>query len=405
MSKIDELIEKLCPDGVAVKKLGEVGVFIRGNGLQKKDFQEKGVGCIHYGQIYTYYKTAVYKTKSFVSIEFSKKLKRANTNDLIIAGVSENIEDVCKTVVWLGDGEICVSGDTFIFKHKENGKYLAYLLQLENFNQYKRQYAIGAKVTRLRIEKLKNYLVPIPPIEIQNTIVKLLDQYASLEAELEARKTQYEHYRDVLLSFESKNVEWKTLGDIGNFTRGKRFVKLDIQNEGTPCIHYGEMYTHYKIWARQSKSFLNPELASRLRSAKPNDIIIVAAGETIEDIGQGIAWLGDTDVVIHDACFAYSHSMHPNFVAHFLQTDIFHSQIKKHISSGKISSINASGLSKAKIPVPPIEIQKQIADVLDKFHMLVNDISTGIPAEIKARRKQYEYYRNKLLTFKHRSNG
>ena len=112
-----------------------------------------------------------------------------------------------------------------------------------------------------------------------------------------------------------------------------------------------------------------------------------------------MAWLGQDDIVIHDACFAYSHDMHPNYVSHFLQTDLFHSQIKRHISSGKISAINGAGLSKAKIPVPPFEEQQRIASILDKFHTLINDISIGIPAEIEGRRKQYEYYRNRLLTF------
>jgi type I restriction enzyme S subunit len=160
------------------------------------------------------------------------------------------------------------------------------------------------------------------------------------------------------------------------------------------------MYTHYKIWAKEAKSFLEPELAAKLRVAKKGDVVIVAAGETIEDIGQGVAWHGDEDVVIHDACFSFSHNMHPNYVSHFTQTELFHSQIKRYIFSGKISSINAAGLSKAKIPVPPMEEQIRIASILDKFHVLINDISLGIPAEIEGRRKQYEYYRNKLLAFK-----
>jgi len=126
----------------------------------------------------------------------------------------------------------------------------------------------------------------------------------------------------------------------------------------------------------------------------------VAAGETIEDIGMGVAWLGESDVVIHDACFIFSHNLESKYISHYLQTELFHSQIKKNISSGKISSINAAGLSKAKIPVPPIEVQQEIVRVLDRFDALVNEISEGLPAEIKARKKQYEYYRWKLLDFK-----
>ena len=195
-------------------------------------------------------------------------------------------------------------------------------------------------------------------------------------------------------------VKWEKMGEIGEFTRGKRFVKNDIVAEGVPCIHYGEMYTHYNIWAKESISFLEPDVAANLRAAKPGDVIIVAAGETIEDIGRGVAWLGESDVVTHDACFTFSHNLEPKYVSYFLQTKLFRSQIRRHISSGKISAINARGLSSAKIPVPSIEVQKEIVRKLDKFHLLVNDTKVGLPAEIAARRKQYEYYRAKLLDFK-----
>ena len=106
MTKLDELIQELCPQGVERKRLGDIGVIIRGNGLQKKDFTESGVGCIHYGQIYTYYGTCAYKTKSFVSPELAEKLQKVNTGDLVIAVTSENVEDVGKCVVWLGDEQI-----------------------------------------------------------------------------------------------------------------------------------------------------------------------------------------------------------------------------------------------------------------------------------------------------------
>jgi type I restriction enzyme S subunit len=134
--------------------------------------------------------------------------------------------------------------------------------------------------------------------------------------------------------------------------------------------------------------------------ARHGDVVIVSAGETIEDIGNAVAWLGESDVVTHDACFTFAHNLNPKYVSYFFRTEKFRSQIKRYISSGKISSINAKGLTKAVIPVPSIEEQKRIVSILDKFDALVNDISIGLPAELKARRLQYEYYRNKLLTFK-----
>jgi len=161
------------------------------------------------------------------------------------------------------------------------------------------------------------------------------------------------------------------------------------------------MYTHYGTWADKTISFVSEKLVKdkNLRVAKKGDVVIVAAGETIEDIGMGTAWLGDEGVVIHDACFSYKTVLNPKFVAYFTRTKQFHDQIKKHISSGKISAINTKGLGKAIIPVPSNEEQERIVVILDKFDILTNSISEGLPKEIGLRKKQYEYYRDLLLTF------
>ena len=190
------------------KKLGDIGKLIRGNGLQKADFREDGFPCIHYGQIHTYYGTSADKTISFVSPELGKKLKKANKGDVLIVGVSENTEDVCKPVAWLGD-DIAISGDMFAFRHNQNCKYLTYLLQTVDFSVYKEKYARGAKVIRLSQEKLLDYEVPIPSLAEQERIVSILDQFDTLTnsltegipAEIELRQKQYEFYREKLLTF------------------------------------------------------------------------------------------------------------------------------------------------------------------------------------------------------------
>jgi type I restriction enzyme S subunit len=395
MSKIVELIRQLCPDGVEFKELDEVCLSISAGGDLPENYM---------------------KGQQFPTDEFPYPIYSNGTESNALYGYTDNYKINSDAVTISARGTI---GYHTVRKSKFTpivrlitllpnssiiiAKFLNYALDITPIG------SSGGSIPQLTVPNVKKISIPIPPLEIQEDIVKTLDLFVELEAELKAeletRKRQFAFYSDALYRFEGKNVEWKTLGEIGEFTRGKRFVKADIVSEGIPCIHYGEMYTHYKIWAKESKSFLEPSLAARLRVAKHGDVIIVAAGETIEDIGQGVAWLGESDVVIHDACFAFSHNMHPNYVSHFLQTKLFHSQIKRYISSGKISAINAAGLSKAKIPVPSIEEQKRVAAILDKFHLLINDISIGIPAEINGRRKQYEYYRNKLLTFKNSSNG
>lgn len=189
--------------------LGEIGTFTRGSGLQKSDFVKSGIPCIHYGQIHTYYGTFADKTKSFVSESTAKKLKKAKYGNLVIAGVSEDKEAVCKAVVYLGKDEVCVSGDTFVFSHSQNPKFIGYIFQTENFSIYKQKYSNGTKVIRLNIDKLKQFQIPIPPLEIQEKIVSILDKFESLAndlsqglpAEIKARKKQYEYYREKLLSF------------------------------------------------------------------------------------------------------------------------------------------------------------------------------------------------------------
>jgi type I restriction enzyme S subunit len=195
--------------GVRWATLGEIGTMVRGNGLQKKDFVETGVGCIHYGQIYTYYGTFADKTKTFVPPEFAKRLKRAKKGDLVIATTSENVEDVCKAVAWLGEEEIAVSGDAYIFHHDQNPKYIAYYFQTPMFFDQKKKYATGTKVTRVSGNNLAKIKIQLPSLAEQERVVSILDKFDALvndisiglPAELSARRTQYEHYRGKLLTF------------------------------------------------------------------------------------------------------------------------------------------------------------------------------------------------------------
>ena len=208
MSRLDELIAELCPDGVEYKTLGEIGTFIRGSGLQKKDFTESGVGCIHYGQIYTFYGSFAYKTKTFVSEELAKTLKVVTRGDLIFAITSENIEDVCKCLAWLGEDDIVIGGHSAIFKHNQNPKYITYYTQTEDFFRQKRRVVTGTKVIEAAPSKLSLIKIPVPPLPVQEEIVRILDKFTELTAELTAelakRKQQYQYYRNILVNFKEE---------------------------------------------------------------------------------------------------------------------------------------------------------------------------------------------------------
>lgn len=198
-------------NNIFILPLGEVGEFVRGSGLQKKDFTPAGVGCIHYGQIYTYYGIYTEKTLSYVSPDTAKQLKQVEYGDVIITNTSENIQDVCKAVVYMGKEPIVTGGHASIFKpsDKITGKYLAYYTQTEAFTRDKRKFAKGTKVIDVSATDLAKIKIPIPPLSEQERIVSILDKFDTLTnsiseglpKEIELRRKQYEYYREQLLSF------------------------------------------------------------------------------------------------------------------------------------------------------------------------------------------------------------
>ena len=404
MSRIDDLLARMCPRGVETRRLGEIAQLVRGNGMPRADFTDVGVGCIHYGQIYMHYGAWATKTISCVSPATATRLAKVNPGDVIITNTSENLDDVCKAVAWLGEDQIVTGGHATVVKHDQDPKYLSYWFQTPNFSEQKRRLASGTKVIDVSATSLARVEVPMPPIEVQREIVRVLDAFAALEAELEAeleaRRRQYAHYRESLLAPAGEDrARWVRMGDVGQFIRGRRFTKSDVVTDGIASIHYGEIYTSYGVSARRALTAVNPELRSTLRFAKPGDIVIAAVGETVEDVCKAVAWLGDEEVAIHDDCFAYRHSLNPKFVAYYMQTAAFHSEKAQYVARAKVKRMSGENLAKLHIPVPSVDEQERVVAALDAFEALMSDLSVGLPAELAARRKQYEHYRNRLLTF------
>ncbi|WP_163535026.1 restriction endonuclease subunit S [Helicobacter suis] len=161
-------------------RLGDIGEFVRGNGLTKADLHPANtdgtlIGAIHYGQIHTYYNTYTTQTKSFVSPALAQQLKKARHGDLIIACVSEDVEGVCKSVAYLGNVDICIGGHTLAYTHKQNPKFIAYVFQTAYFASLKAKYASGIKVIEVRLENLKTLKIPLPPLKEQHAIATFLD--------------------------------------------------------------------------------------------------------------------------------------------------------------------------------------------------------------------------------------
>ena len=190
------------------------------------------------------------------------------------------------------------------------------------------------------------------------------------------------------------------MSEIGQFFRGRRFIKDDYVPDGIGCIHYGDIYTQYGTATSTTVSHIRSDMASTLRFAKSGDLVIAGVGETVEDVGKAVAWLGDSEVAIHDDCFVFRHSLNPQFVSYYFQTAAFHAEKNKFVDRAKVKRLSAENLGKLTIPVPPLDEQERIVAILDKFDALVNDLADGLPAEIKARRQQYEHYRDRLLSFR-----
>ncbi|HBN7180990.1 TPA: restriction endonuclease subunit S [Escherichia coli] len=397
-------------DGVDVEwlSLGELGDFIRGNGLQKKDFVESGFPAIHYGQIYTRYGLSADKTFTYVLPELANKLRKAQKNDLLLATTSENDEDVVKPLAWLGDN-VAISGDMMLFRHEQNVKYLAYFFQSEIFQTQKMKYITGAKVRRVSSGDLSKIKIPIPcsnnpekSLAIQSEIVRILDKFTALTAELTAelsmRKKQYNYYRDQLLSFKEGEVEWKALGEIGEVRMCKRILKSQTSSEGEiPFYKIGtfgkepDSYISRKLFNEFKEKYSYPKVGEVLISASGTigrTVIFDGRESYFQD--SNIVWIENNEKIVLNKYLFY-----------------FYKIAKWGISEGgTIKRLYNDNLRKLMIPVPfpdsperSLVEQQKIVKLLDKFDALTNSITEGLPREIELRQKQYEYYRDLLFSF------
>ena len=165
-------------------------------------------------------------------------------------------------------------------------------------------------------------------------------------------------------------VAYKALGEVGEFIRGSGIQKADLIDDGVGAIHYGQIHTHYRTWARETKSFVAPEMAARMKLARTGDLVIATTSEDDEAVGKAVAWLGSDEVAVSTDAYIFRHSLDPKFVSYFFQTDQFHNQKRRRVTGTKVRRISGGGLGQIRIPVPPVEVQRQIAQVFDAFQAL-----------------------------------
>ena len=407
MSKLDELLRELCPNGVEYKKLGEIATISRGGNFQKKDFLTEGVPCIHYGQIYTKYGLFADKTFTFISEECAKKQKMAQPNDIVMAVTSENIEDVCKCLAWLGDEPAAISGHSAIIHHNQNAKYLVYYFHSQMFFAQKRKLAHGTKVIEVTPDALVDITLPLPPIEVQREIVRILDNFtnltAELTAELTARKTQYGYYRDKVLT-PKDDVVVETLGNICRFVRGPfgGALKKEIFKPTGYAVYEQQHAIYRKL---EFRYYIDKQKYEELKrfAVHPGEMIVSCSGT----IGKTFVIPENApEGVINQALLKLTPTSRINV---FYLQYFFDNTISKILNSvargGAIKNVpSVEELKAIKIPIPTLEVQQRLVEVLDNFEKICSDLNIGLPAEIEARQKQYEYYRDKLLTFAETGN-
>ena len=428
MNKVEELIEKFCPEGVEYKKISDICSINRGR-VMSKDYLRENVGNypVYSSQTADNGVLGSISTYDFDGEYLSWTTDGANAGTIFYRIGKFSVTNVC--------GLLKVLDKTI------NIRFLFYTLGIEapkHVNQ-------GMGNPKLMSNVMADISIPVPPLPIQEAIVKILDNFSSLtaelQAELQARKWQYEFYRNQLLSFDREDadtsslqsdvsssslkeddpqnttnaqgnfrvtttickprkVKWMRLGDIGTLTRGGNFQKKDFMDEGIGCIHYGQIYTYYGTYTDKVIKFLNSDVAKKQPKAKKGDLVITLTSENIEDVCKSVAWLGDKEIAVSGHAAILHHNQNSKYLAYYLQTKMFFDQKKKYARGAKVIEMQPDKLATIEIPIPPLSEQQRIVSILDHFDALINDISTGLPAEIAARQQQYEYYRDKLLTFK-----
>ena len=190
------------------------------------------------------------------------------------------------------------------------------------------------------------------------------------------------------------------LGDIASVSRGGNFQKKDFVDAGKPCIHYGQMYTHFSVYTDKTLTFISDNVFAKSKHAEKNDIVMAVTSENVEDVCKCTAWLGEEKIAVSGHTAIIKHNQNAKYLSYYFHTTDFFNQKRKLAHGTKVIEVTPDKLNDIVIPLPTLEEQQRIVSILDRFDKLCNDISEGLPAEIEARQKQYEYYRDKLLTFK-----
>ena len=411
MSHIDDLIRNLCPDGVEYKSLGEVGHLLGGlTGKTKADFVDGTARYVSYKNVYSNLQVDV-TADDFVRISDSETQNTLRIGDILFTGSSENREEVGLTSVVTSPPPEPLYLNSFCICFRPNKnftllpEFAKHLFRSGNIRQQVIKTATG--VTRINISRknLAKIQVPLPPAEVQQEVARTLDQFtqleAGLEAELEARRQQYSFYRRRILNFSTaSNIRWQPLGEIAEIRSGWGFPKSEQgRNVGEiPFYKVSDMNLRGNEVALHSASnYIDAATAKRLRikPAPAGTIVFPKIGAALRTnkkriLSQMSAYDNNVMGLIPTP------QISPYFLYHWIQ-EVNLAAVAN--DSGAVPSIRKSVMATIPFPLLPSNEQRHIVNILDDFDAVINDLGSGLPAEIEARRKQYEYYRDRLLTF------
>ncbi|MDR0959114.1 MAG: restriction endonuclease subunit S [Propionibacteriaceae bacterium] len=409
MSRIDELIQELCPDGVQFVALESIARTVPGlSGKTKADFSDGNARYVTYKSAFSNL-TVDDAAPDFVKVGEGERQNSLHLGDVVITGSSENIDEVGMSSVVVREPVEPLYLNSFCFAlrfHHQTliPEFCKYLFRGENVRNQIRKSASG--VTRINISKPRfmKVRIPVPPLEVQREIVRVLDTFtaleAELEAELEARRVQYAHYRQLML--DEVEAARKPLSDLGKWFGGMTPSKSNsLYWEGGTIPWLASMdvsdTTSEEIRGRITEAALQETSLSIVPS--PSVAVVMRSNILRRRLPIGLINV-DTTVNQDMRALVPKDGINADYVYQALRADSERIRLSCVRTDGSMAAVDSKLFFSWEIPLPSLKEQESVANALRKFETLVNDLSIGLPAELVARRKQYEHYRDRLLTFK-----
>ena len=406
MSKIDDLINKLCPNGVKYYELGELGKFYGGlTGKSKEDFKDGNAKFITYMNVYKNLAIDL-DVDDKVKIAENENQRTLEYGDIIFTGSSETPDEcgISSVVTIKTDEKLYLNSFCFFYRFDDptimNPDFAKHLFRSSNL-----RYQIGktaSGVTRFNVSKklMEKVRIAVPPLEVQCEIVHILDDFTLLSAELKARRKQFNYYRDELIKT-AHGAEYKTLKEIAtDMYRGAGIKRDEVTETGIPCVRYGEIYTTYNVLFDSCVSHTDETKQKSKKYFEYGDVLFAITGESVEEIGKSTVYLGNDKCLAGGDTVVMKHNENPKYIGYALSTTEAQMQKSKGKVKSKVVHSSVPALKEISIPIPSLKEQERIASLIENFDKICNDLSEGLPAEIEKRQKQYEYYRDKLLSFK-----